>query len=306
MNKYAHATVLVFLAQIKTNLLLSLIRTPVEQANNVFQVPDETSVEGSEPEDTLERARRFLHEHTGRQEIRDAIDLTEDTVLPMAMHAECEPGPAKDDDEEESLEPSLESDLSGSNSEEDSGDDVQELCELEDELEYDLSPEPSCSGVLDEIEADALMEIETEAAVESSQATSPRVAEEAKDKIEPSQPAEVISSSLEVEDVTIVESESHPRLSEVGDHVLPATNDISNISKKRKACNISVDESEVQNEIPAVNVLSAAGVQTDPSDVREPKRLRRAADIVGYTALGGLAGALAVFATLVVSAPSFS
>ena len=280
----------------------------MQQANNVFQVPDETSVEGSEPEDTLERARRFLHEHTGRRDIRGAIDLTEDTVLPMAMRAESVPGPAKDDDEDESLEPSLESDLSESNSDEESGDDVQELCELEDELEYDLSPEPSCSGVLDEIEADALMEIEAEAVAESSQATSPRVTEEAKDGTEPSQSAEDISPPLEVEDVTIVKSETHPLLFEVSEYAVPAANGISNLPKKRKACDISVDESEVQgtSEVPTVNVLPAAGVQTDPSEIRESKRLRRAADIVGYTALGGLAGALAVFTTLVVSAPSLS
>lgn len=282
----------------------------MEPATNVFQVPDETSVEGSEPEDTLERARRFLHEHTSRREVRDAIDLTEDTdiAMGMAMGAESVLGPAKDEDEDESLEPSLESDLSESDSEENSEDDVQELCELEDELEYDLSPEPSCTGALDEIEANTLMEVEAEAPMESGRANSPRVTEEVEDGTGPSQSAEDISPPLEVEDVTIVESESHPLLSEVGDHVEPTANGDPNLSKKRKASDISVDESEAQglNDMPAVNVLSAAGVQTDPSDMREPKRLRRAADIVGYTALGGLAGALAVFATLVVSAPSFS
>lgn len=289
-----------------TNLLF-LIRPPVE-INNVFQVPDETSVEGSEPEDTLDRARRFLHEHTGRREARDAIDLTEDTTLPMAMDAESVPGPAKGDDEEESVELSLESDLSDFDSEEDSGDDVQELCELEEELEYDLSPEPSCSGVLDEIEADTLMEIEVEDAAESSQAKSRHTTEEVEHRSEPSQSAEGISPPLEVGDVAIVENQSHRLPPEDGNHAVPTTNDMTPLSNKRKACDISVDEFDAQStsEAPTVNVLSAAGVQTDPSEVREPKRLRRSADIVGYTALGGLAGALAVFTTLVVSAPSFS
>lgn len=285
----------------------------MEPGNNVFEVPDETSVDGSEPEDTLDRARRFLHEHTGRREAHDAIDLTEDTILPMEMDAESVPGLAKDDDEEEILKPSLESDLSEFDSEEDSGDDVQELCELEDELEYDLSPEPSCSGVLDEIEADALIEIEEEDGAESSQATSRRATEEVEEGSKPSQSAEDISPPLEVGDVTIVESQSHPLPHEDRNNAVPTTNvptanDMTHLSKKRKACGISVDESDAQSttEAPTVNALSAAGVQTDPSEVREPKRLRRAADIVGYTALGGLAGALAVFTTLVVSAPSFS
>lgn len=359
---------------------------------NVFQVPDETSVEGSDPEDTFGRARRFLLEN-GNSPAYDAIDLTNDVsdgrqmgfdirpplsqnplatrravhngyglvgiedsvgggheiaeTFGAAMGAADMPDSGKDEEvQDRDLELPVESDLSESDAEdyheddvededeeeevddeEDDEDDIDDEEEFDEEVdeeaedvdEGDLEPGeqepcalvddiPTGAGHKSEAPVDASwaksadMHKESEAGADSSrpdEATpllkegSPQSAEDV------SLPRDVTSPAYEDEDVTMQVGAS--RLpAEAAGHEATGGQGHATVSKKRKA-------SEISREPEAVaNVLSASGVQTDPSVEREPKRLRRAADIVGYTALGGLAGALAVFTTLVLSAPSFS
>lgn len=126
----------------------------------------------------------------------------------------------------------------------------------------------------------------------------------------PSQPGDRPPLLVESKDLATRGDLNHLSPKASRGHETTTVGDEATAFKKRKASEISRDDEpdvleNKDKKAPIVSALSASGVQTEPSDEREPKRLRRAADIVGYTALGGIAGALAVFTTLVLSAPSF-
>lgn len=330
-----------------------LILTSPAAESNVFQVPDETSVEGSEAEDTLERARRFIHVH-GNRSIYNVIDLTQEAILPLNLTAGVDIPVAGEREDEDPELPALSgsedddaaevyADYDGDYSRdyvEDDGDsedyaegededDLKDEDDVADGAAFNLSDdgieeeeygssEPSCTCAIGDIEPSASGALvdestnldEVEAPLTGEEASA-NVEIDTKDDGDLSQPGDEIPSLVVSEEFAANESVIHftPEINSPKKPI--STGEDSTVSRKRKASEISMDEepsapSNKDKPAPIVNVLPASGVQTDPSEEREPKRLRRTVDIVGYTALGGLAGALAVFTTLVMSAPSFS
>ncbi|SPN97472.1 uncharacterized protein DNG_00986 [Cephalotrichum gorgonifer] len=315
-------------SMMKVGIKFRMNSSPMEGVTNVFQVPDETSVEGSEPEDTLDRARRFLNVHDGYQGHHNTIDLTEDTTLPLEMAIDPKPVPRPAQVESEDSESSSDSDFDDSEEEEELQ--AQEMItqvesqdlELEADKSEELEPE------VDDTMRQPAEELAGEVKINSSPEESSTGHNESEAHTMP------LCTTKEPETGALFDTESSGQslfdtdLSERGlldtdsseqtgdspameeedsydEHVVETAT-----SKKRKATEMSTEEephaAANAKVAPALDALCASGVQTDLAGEREPKRLRRAADIVGYAALGGLAGGLALFTTLVVSAPSFS
>lgn len=304
-------------------------------------------MEGSEPEDTLGRARRFMHEH-GNRSIYNTIDLTQDT-LPLNLTRDVDI-PVSSEHEDEDLEPpalsvvevehipqlytnydrdysqdfaeskdysegEVEEDLKD---EDDAGEGAAFNLSDDDELEeegFDSPSEPPCTYTIGDIEpsaSGALVEEsakvdQVEAPVTSEETSAANMEVDSEDGGDLSQPGDDAPSlvqSTSEKDVSVMHVSP-----EINRHDKTTITEDSTNSKKRKASEISRDEEPKaldnnDETTPTANALPASGVQTDPSEVREPKRLRSTADFLGYTALGSVAGALAVFTTLVVSAPS--
>ena len=239
---------------------------------------------------------------------------------------------AENDGEEEDEE---ESDDNSDDADDDVEDDVE--ADLDSEIDSEMqdsssSPESPYTRGVGDIDS-SVSNISSTGSAESnlslaSQAKSPEMDEEC--KAGDHSVRQVVSLSVSEKDDLVQVRDKPPQLKKVenGANVtMEKSIDLSSsgaadhnesvkgghpvTSKKRKAAEISkADEPETHGirnkEASVANTLPASGVQTEPSEERGPKRIRRTADILGYTALGGLAGAVAVFTTLVMSAPSFS
>jgi hypothetical protein len=111
-------------------------------------------------------------------------------------------------------------------------------------------------------------------------------------------------SDMALVPITPTSEAAHETQEDPQDSLLPST---PTTGKKRKAEEMLAEPStpETANIIPTPDSSPVAITPRD-EDHQPPKRLRKMASVVGLTTIGGVAGGLAIFASLIATAPSFS